>query len=127
MTAAVLLRSIDAAPAELADAVREFFPPEEWDHAGSISWLESGWNAFAHNDSTHGGAIPCGTVLYVRDGVEVTAENSISWFQLNACNFPTWNWWDFFNTRHNVGTAHLLWVARGWQPWYFSAKALGLL
>lgn len=121
------MRSINDAPGELADAVREFWPPEEWDHAVSIAFLESGWNAFAEADTTRDGAVPCGTVLYVRDGVTVTAEDSVSWFQINACNFPTWNRAHFFNTRHNAGTAHMLWSQRGWSPWYFSAVALGLI
>lgn len=105
----------------------EFFPESEWDNAVSIAFLESGWNPFAEADSTNGGTIPCGTPLYSRDGITVTAERSVSWFQINSCNFPTWNPAHFFNTRHNVGTAHMLWALRGWSPWYFSAKQLGLL
>jgi hypothetical protein len=46
------MRSIDEAPPELADCVREFFPQQEWDNAVSISELESGWSAFAENNST---------------------------------------------------------------------------
>jgi hypothetical protein len=71
--------------------------------------------------------IPCGTVIGQFDGVNVTAERSISYFQINACNFPTWNPYHLYNARHNAGTAHMLWASRGWQPWYFSAKRLGLL
>jgi hypothetical protein len=119
--------TIDQAPLELAEAIREFWPAEEWDHAASVARLESGWNPFAEADTTQAGNIPCTTVLYTRDGVAVTAEDSIGWFQLNACNFPTWNRAHFFNSRHNAGTAHMLWSMRGWQPWYFSAKSLGLL
>lgn len=121
------MRSIDEAPEELQIAVREFWPPEEWDHAVSISYLESGWNPFAEADTTHGGAIPCGTIIGQVDGVDVSAEHSVSWFQINACNFPDWEWARLFNTRHNAGTAHMLWVQRGWQPWFFSAHSLGLL
>lgn len=120
-------RKLEDAPDELAGAIQEFWPPDEWDNAVSIAWLESGWNAFAENDSTGGGSIPCGTLLYVRDGVQVTAEHSVGWFQINACNFPTWTPAHFFNTRHNAGTAHMLWGQRGWQPWFFSARSLGLL
>jgi len=115
------------APADLQAGVMEFWPAEKWDEAASISFLESDWKPFAQNDTTRGGLILCGTVLYVRDGVTITAENSISYFQLNACNFPTWNPAHFFNARHNCGTAHLLWSMRGWEPWWFSAKTLGLL
>lgn len=121
------MQSINDAPQELADAIREFFPAEEWDNAASISWLESGWEWNAEADTTQGGAIPCGTIIDHRDGVAISAEHSISYFQINACNYPTWNWAHFFNVRQNVGTAHALWASSGWQPWYYSAKSLGLL
>jgi hypothetical protein len=119
--------TITDAPEDLQLAIREFWPESEWDHAAQIAQLESGFNPFAENDSTHGGLIPCGTVIGAVQGVTVTAEHSIGYFQVNACNFPTWEWARFFNTRHNAGTAHLLWSTRGWQPWFFSARALGLL
>jgi hypothetical protein len=119
--------SINDVPAELALAIREFWPENEWDHAASIAQLESGLNPFAEADTTHGGSIPCGTIIGQVDGVNISAEHSIGWFQLNACNFAGWEWARFFNTRHNAGTAHMLWAERAWQPWYFSAKSLGLL
>ena len=121
------MQSINDAPAELGDAIREFFPSAEWDHAASISYLESGWNWDAEYDTTNGGSVPCGTPLPPIRGVPVTAEHSISYFMINACNYPDWEWAHFFNVRQNVGTAHALWSARGWQPWYFSAQTLGLL
>jgi len=119
--------SVNDAPQELADAIREFFPPEEWDNAAGIAMLESGWNWAAEADTTRGGSVPCGTLIATRGGVAITAEHSIGYFQINACNYPTWNWAHFFNVRQNVGTAHALWVERGWSPWYFSAQTLGLL
>lgn len=120
------MRSIDEAPEELQVAVREFWLPEEWDHAVSISFLESKWNAFAENDTRTADAA-CGDFLPGRrGGVRISAEWSIGWFQINACNYPDWNPCHFFNTRHNVGTAHDLWSRRGWQPWFFSAQSLGL-
>lgn len=123
-----MLVSIADAPGELQDAIREFWPPDQWDNAASISWLESGWSAFAELDTTQGGAVPCGTFLYQLHGVNVTAERSIGWFQINACNLPAgWRAEHLFNTRHNCGTAHLYWADRGWSPWYFSAKSLGLI
>jgi len=118
--------SIDDAPAELAEAVREFFPQEEWDHAVSVAYLESGWSAFALADTTDD-SHPCGASIGTVDGVPVTAELSVGWYQINSCNFPKWTWYHLFNTRHNVGTAHLLFATRGWTPWYFSAQTLGLL
>ena len=120
-------RSIDEAPLELSVPIQEFWLPDEWDNAASISWLESGWKWDAENDSTRGGAIPCGTVIDERGGVKITAERSIGYFQINACNYPDWNPGHFFNARQNAGTAHALWKERGWQPWYFSAVKLGLI
>jgi hypothetical protein len=115
------------APGELALAIKEFWPEGEWDNAASIAYLESAFNAFAENDTTWGGMVPCGTQLEPIGDQKITAEHSIGYFQINSCNFPTWQAGRFFNARHNAGTAHLLWAASGWQPWYFSAKKLGLL
>ena len=119
------MKTIEEAPSELGDAVREFWPAEEWDHAVSVAFLESGWNAFALHDTTSRGR-PCGSVISTIDGVPISAELSVGWFQINACNFPSWEWQRLYNTRHNAGTAHMLWSERGWQPWFFSAKTLGL-
>lgn len=121
------MTTIDDAPADLQLAIREFWPEPEWNNAASIAELESGFNPYAENDSTRNGAIPCGTVIGTIGGVTITAERSISYFQINACNFPDWEAARFFHTRHNAGTAHMLWSERGWQPWYFSAKRLGLI
>lgn len=121
------MKSILDAPQELADAIREFFSPDEWDNAASIAFLESGWNWDAEADTTNGGSTPCGTIIATIGGVPISAEHSISYFQINACDYPSWNWAHFFNVRQNVGTAHALWAERGWQPWYFSAKTLGLI
>ena len=122
-----MMRSIDEAPAELQTPIREFFPEGEWDHAASISFLESGWNWAAENDTTTS-LTPCGSPIHQVNGVTVSAEHSVGYFQINICNFPNWNKCHLFNVRQNVGTAHALWAdAGGWSPWFFSAKALGLL
>ncbi len=121
------MRSIADAPDELVGPVKEFFPDTEWDNAVSIAWLESGWRWDALADTTQGGALPCGTTIGEQNGVQVAAERSIGYFQINSCSFPSWNPAHLYNVRQNVGTAHALWAERGWTPWYFSAKALGLL
>jgi len=115
-------------PDELRVAVEEFWPASEWENALAIAQLESGWDAFALNDSTDA-EHPCGSVIGSRDGVTITAERSIGYYQVNSCNFPGWEWQRLYNARHNAGTAHLLWDNAGqrWSPWYFSAKKLGLL
>jgi hypothetical protein len=119
--------TIDDAPADLQLAIREFWPETEWDHAAQVSELESGFNPFAELDTTRGGQIPCGSNIGELRGTPISAEHSVGYFQINVCNFPDWEWARLFNTRHNAGTAHGLWAARGWQPWFFSAKTLGLL
>ena len=126
MTAPLPLFHVDDAPDDLAYEIKRY-TDWDWDQASSISKLESDWQWNAEADTTEGGSIPCGTIVSVRDGVEITAEHSYSYFQINACNFPDWDTTQLWNTRQNVGTAHMLWAARGWEPWYFSAQRLGLL
>jgi hypothetical protein len=117
---------IDECPAELRVVIQEFWPQDEWDRAAQIALLESGWDAFALNDTaTRAGG--CGHYLETRNGVRITSERSVGYFQINACNFPAWEWQRFYNARHNAGTAHMLWESRGWNPWYFSATSLGIL
>lgn len=118
--------SLADAPCELQCAIREFWPEEEWENAANISQLESGWNAFAVAD-TRDPEHPCGSYLRTVAGVAVSTEFSLGYFQIDACNFPTWPAERFFNARHNAGTAHALWADRGWRPWYFSARTLGLI
>lgn len=117
--------SLTDAPGELQVAIREFFPSDQWDSAASISYLESSWDAFAVNNSTDD-THPCGSALRVVDGVQIYAERSVGYFQINTCNFPSWEWQRLYNARHNVGTAHLIWASQGWKAWYFSATILGL-
>lgn len=120
------MTSIDDCPAELSLAIREFWPAGEWDNAASIARLESGWNAFALNDTaTPAGG--CGVALAGRGGISIVSERSVGYFQINACNFVGWEWQRLYNARHNAGTAHMLWAARSWAPWYFSAHSLGIL
>lgn len=118
--------TINDAPAELADGIREFFPQEEWDHAAQVSFLESGWSAFAVRDTTDR-IHPCGSFLRSVNGVAISAELSVGYFQVDACFFPTWEWQRLYNARHNCGTAHMIWAVQGWGAWYFSAKLLGLI
>lgn len=116
------------APAELLVAIQEFFPIEEHETALSVSYLESAWNAFALADTTDADH-QCGDFLRFEQGIAVSAERSVGYFQVNACNFPEWEWQRLYNARHNVGTAHLLWSNAGnsWRPWFFTAKRLGLI
>lgn len=120
-----MLKLLEDAPRELQDEVTEFFPEEQWDACASVSWLESNWDPFAVNDTTSP-TQPCGTYLGTYDGMRSYAERSVGWFQINSCNYPQWEWQRFYNTRHNVGTAHMIWRFQGWGAWLRSAKALGL-
>jgi hypothetical protein len=121
-----LVVQIADAPAELQVAIQRYFPQAEWDNAANVAYLESGFNAFALNDSTSASA-PCGAILDSRDGVSIGAERSVGYFQINSCNFPNWEWQRLYNADHNTGTAHMLWGYRGWEPWFYSAKTLGLI
>ena len=114
------------APCELQCAIKEFFPESEWDNAAAIAYLESNFNPFALNDSAakYGG---CGVVIGERNGVVITSERSVGYFQINSCNFPDWEWGRLYNAGHNAGTAHMIWAEQGWAAWYFSAHKLGLL
>jgi hypothetical protein len=118
----------DDAPAELQAAIAEFWPGHECENAAAVALLESGFDAFAVADTTtpeH----PCGSIIARRDGVAISAERSVGYFQINACNLPSdWEWQRLYNARHNAGTAHLLWeqAGRSWRPWFFSARELGL-
>jgi hypothetical protein len=104
----------------------EFWPEDQWNNAAHIAYLESGFNGTAVADTTSSDR-PCGTRLDTVGGVQVTAEKSIGYFQINVCNFPLWEYGRLYNARENAGTAHMLWSQRGWSPWYFSAKQLGLI
>lgn len=120
---------LQSAPWELQAVIPEFWPDTEYHNAARIAYLESeGFNALALNDSTSS-AHPCGSTIGYRDGVRITAERSVSYFQINTCNFPEVPWYHFFNARLNAEYAYRLWVGAGgsWSPWYFSAKRLGLI
>jgi len=116
------------APIELQVSIQEFWPQEEWDNAASVAELESDFDAFALTYTTTA-ASPCGAPIGERDGVRVSAERSVGYFQINSCNFPGWEWQRLYNARHNAGTAHALWDSAGrtWRPLFFSATKLGLI
>jgi hypothetical protein len=127
MTDSVTERPEDC-PIELWVSIQEFWPESEWINAVNISRLESGLDAFALADTVTD-ISPCGAVIGEREGVRISAERSIGYFQINSCNFPDWEWQRFYNARHNAGTAHQLWdrTAQSWRPWFFSATKLGLI
>jgi hypothetical protein len=118
----------DDCPVELWVSIQEFWPEEEWVNAVDVARLESGLDAFAIADTTSSTS-GCGATIGERDGVPITAERSVGYFQINSCNFPAWEWQRFYNARHNAGTAHALYDQTGgtWRPWFFSARKLGLL
>lgn len=116
----------DRAPDELKAAIAEFWADDHQYEAAAVAYLESGHDAFALRDTRPAGG-KCGDPIGERDGVPISAEFSVGYFQINSCNFPNWEWARLYNARHNAGTAHMLWQqAGGWSPWFFSAQALGL-
>ncbi|SRR6266478_3876175 len=123
------MTTLSDAPLELQDSIREFWPDDQWENAARIAELESGFDAFALNDTTDS-EHPCGTVIDTKGGINITAERSCGYFQINTCNLPAgWEWQRLYNARHNAGTAHSLWddAGQSWSPWYYSAQRLGLL
>lgn len=117
--------AIDECPANLRVNIKRFWPETEWNNAAAIAKLESNWNQFAVADTTDQNH-PCGSVLREENGVVVTAEYSIGYFQINSCNFPDWNPASLLSAYQNCGTAHMLWAESGWYPWYFSCHQLGI-
>lgn len=118
---------INDAPPELAAAIRQFWDEDQWDNAAGIAFLESGFNAYADRNTTSAAA-PCGTNIGNVGGTVIVSEHSVGYFQINVCNFPTWEWRRLWNAEQNAGTAHMLYAqSSSWAPWYYSAKALGLL
>lgn len=113
-------------PNDLVWLVRQHWPWSEWSNALAIALSESGWDAEAENDTTDGDH-PCGSALYERGGEMVSAERSVSYFQVNLCNYPEDRWAELQTPAGNVAEAAALWRARAWQPWYFTAGYLGLL
>ncbi len=119
---------LETAPAELQACIKQFWPQPQWENAAAISQIESGWNAYADNNTTSA-TVPCGARLSPINGVPVFAEHSVGYFQINVCNFPSWDWKRLWNAYQNCGTAHMLWDGAGqsWSPWFESATKLGLL
>lgn len=116
-------------PNDLWLGICEFWPDTEWINATNIARLENPtFDPFAINNSADkfGG---CGIPIGAIGGVPIVTERSIGPFQVNACLFPTWEWQRLYNTRHNCGTAHLIWTLAGnsWRPWLLSATKLGLI
>jgi hypothetical protein len=118
----------DDCPIELWVSIQEFWSESEWINAVNIARKESALDAFALADTTSE-INPCGTIIGERNGVRISAERSVGYFQINSCDFPEWEWQRFYNARHNAGTAHALYDSEGktWRPWFFSAKSLGLI
>ena len=114
-------------PIELWVAIQEFWPESEWINAANIAKLESGFDAFALDDTAtpNGG---CGVPIGEHNGVRIFSERSVGYFQINSCDFPDWEWQRLYNARHNAGTAHLLYdnAGQSWRPWFFSSQQLGL-
>lgn len=115
-------------PWELQAVIPEFWPDSEYDNAARIAFLESGLNAFALADTTDANH-PCGAYLKTVNGVRITAERSVGYFQINSCNEPAFEWRKLYNAHYNAEKAFALWQEAGgkWSPWYFSATRLGLI
>lgn len=119
---------LQSAPWELQAVIPEFWPEAEYHNAARIAYLESAFNPFALDDTTDA-EHPCGAYLRTYNGIRVTAERSVGYYQINTCNTPGVEYGRFYNARYNAAAAYALWMQAGesWSPWYFSARQLGLV
>lgn len=118
---------LQSAPWELQAVIPEFWPEDEYHNAARVAYMESGFEPFALADTVTT-EFPCGATIGYRDGVRITAERSVGYFQINTCNIPGSEWQRYYNARYNAQAAFALWQAAGgkWTPWYFSALRLSL-
>lgn len=94
---------LESAPLEVQNAIRAYFPQEEWENAAAISKCESGWNSRAWNQA---------------------GEDSRGLFQINVQAHP--NAGNMFDITENVAYASRLWRDQGWRPWA-CASLLGIM
>lgn len=113
-------------PDDLVALVQENWPWSEWSNALAVALNESDWNPDAEYSSVDADH-PCGSIVGQRNGEIVSAERSVSYFQVNLCNYPEDRWGELQAPAGNVAEAAALWRARAWEPWYFTAGYLGLL
>jgi hypothetical protein len=116
-----------SAPAPLSDAIRRYFPQDEWINAVRVAYYESGWNRTAVRDTRDRAGGQCGVRIWLP---EVNSwgwtEHSIGYFQINACahggDYGLWT-----DTYANVEKAADLWQSGGWSHWLITARKIGLL
>lgn len=113
-------------PSSVRAAIEEHFPSDAVDDAIAISYLESGWNAAAVNDSRGRAGGRCNERYTLPDGRSALTEYSVGLFQINICahggSYEQWA-----DPYRNAAKAASLFRASGWAPWRYSAQALGLL
>ena len=114
------------APTWLTELVKANFPSNQWRNALEVSYLESGWNAHAVNDTRHLAGGKCNVRYNHPVGITALTEYSVGLFQINICaHGGDFNFWS--NPENNVAKAFTLWRSSGWRPWSYSAGKLGLL
>ncbi len=95
-------------PHEMYLLAAMYWPYDEVGNAVNVAFEESGWETGAWNEN---------------------GEDSRGLWQLNVepdAN-PRLAMYNLFDPQLNAYWAYQLWKERGWQPWYNSAKRLGLI
>jgi len=88
-----------SAPDVVRLAIVSAFPSEAWEHAATIAYGESGFNAAAHNTA---------------------GEDSRGLFQINvapAANPDLLAYGDLFDPSVNAYAAYVVWKRQGWAAW----------
>lgn len=104
-------------------AIQAEWPQHLWVNAAELSKLESGWNPRAQNDTLEKG--PCGTQYYIPGIGPAMTEDSRGLYQINVCAHGGGD--ELYDPYYNARKGYELYQSSGWNPWYYSATALGLL
>lgn len=113
------------APGWLKSLVAEHFPSGQRGNALDISYLESGWNTSAVNDTRPRANGECNQPYTLPDGRPARTEFSVGLFQINICaHGGSEGQWK--NPSNNAEKAGALFASAGWKPWKYSADKLGL-
>lgn len=117
-----------AAPKEVSEAIKRYWPRDVWTDAARVSRYESrGWDHRAIRDTLYlaGGrcSVPIGSLP---DGTPIVSEQSVGLFQINVCaHGRDRNHWEDID--NNVSYAASLYRREGWRPWSWTARHFGLL
>jgi len=96
----------DLAPQPIQHAIRDHFPPHQWENAAVIGKCESGFNALAHNNSN--------------------IEDSRGIWQINIRANTDFAESDLWSVDENARAASIIYERQGWQAWKTCANTHGI-